>query len=92
MKIQCNMLNKKINILTENADGELYMLEADNYNFIINDYLGDCNYVPANDAKVYFASYDGEPINPYMYTDFLSLMRYISDNLVNKWAEQVPRL
>ena len=87
MNVRCNMLNKKINILTQNADGELYLLEADNYNFIVNDYHGDCEYVPANDAKVYFASYDGEPINPYMYTDFLSLMQYIRDNLVNKWAE-----
>ena len=82
MKIQCNMLNKKINILTKNANGELYVLETDNYNFIINDYHGDCDYVPANDARVYFASYDGVPINPYFYTDFESVLKYIRNYCV----------
>lgn len=77
MAIQCQFLKKKIQILTENVNGEMYMLEADDYNEIVNDWMGDCDHVPANDAKVFFASYDGQPINPYMYTDFQSLLRYI---------------
>ena len=80
MAIQCKFLEKKIHILTENVDGELYMLEADDINEIVNDWMGDCNHVPANDAKVFFASYCGEPINPYLYTDFLSLAQYIRNN------------
>ena len=55
------------------------MLETDNYNFIINDLYGNRSYVPANDARVYFASYDGVPINPYFYTDFESVLKYIKN-------------
>ena len=77
MAIQCQFLKKRIQILIENVDGNLYMLEADDYNELVNDWNGDCEYVPANDAKVFFASYNGQPINPYMYTDFQSLLRYI---------------
>ena len=77
-----NFLNKKIHILTENADGNLYMLEANDYNELVNDWSGDRNYVPAHDAKVYFASYNGKPINPYAYTDFESLVRHMRAELV----------
>ena len=75
--MECKFLEKKINILTENADGALYVLQGDEYNELVNDWNGECNYVPANDAKIFFASYCGEPINPYVYTDFQSLLQYI---------------
>lgn len=78
--IKCSFLDKQIHILTENADGNLYILEADDYNELVNDWMGDCNCVPTNDAKVFFASYCGQPINPYVYTDFLSVMKYIREN------------
>ena len=74
MPIQCNFLKKKIQILTENVEGEMYMLEADDYHELRDDWEEGCNYVPSNDAKVFFASYDGKPINPYAYTDFCSLL------------------
>ena len=38
---------------------------------------GDCNFVPANDARVFFASWNGKPISPYEYTDFESLAWYL---------------
>ena len=79
MAIRCNFLNKKIHILTENADGALYVLEADNFEEVNNDWMVDCNYVPANEAKVFFASYNGKPVSPYLYTDFQSLLRYLGE-------------
>ena len=88
MAVQCKFFEKKIHILTENADGILYVLEADDYNDLVNDWKGECNFVPANDAKVFFASYCGKPINPYAYTDFLSLMQYISRECCNKWEKE----
>lgn len=88
MAIQCMFLEKKIHILTENADGNLYVLEADDYNELVNDWNGDCNCVPANDAKIFFASYNGEPINPYMYADFQSLLQYIRNECCYKWEKE----
>lgn len=76
-RIQSVFLKRKICIITENVAGEPYMIETDDYNYIINDWNDECKYVPVNDAKVFFASYDGVPINPYLYKDFESLLAHI---------------
>ena len=73
-----NVLKKKINILIENEDGEICLIEADDYNEIINDYNGPYS------SKVFFASYAGEPINPHAYQDFLSLAKYIRNEFCLK--------
>lgn len=75
--MKSNFIKSKICILTENVEGELYFIETDDCNDIVNDWNGDCKFVPANDAKVYFASYDCSPINPYLYSDFVSLVTYL---------------
>lgn len=77
-----NLLKKRINILAENSDGEMYMIEVDDYNDIVNDFRGERSFVPSNDAKIYFASLDGKPINPYAYKDFLTLVQHIRE----EWA------
>lgn len=64
-------------ILTENVDGIPYLLQAKYLQDIVEDWNGECNFVPANDAKVFFAMYNGRPINPYSYTDFESLLRLL---------------
>lgn len=60
-------------VITENADGEIYLIES-NVKDILNDWNGDCNFVPSNDARVFFASWYGKPISPYDYTNFESLI------------------
>ena len=40
--MKSNFIKSKIFILTENADGELYSIETDEYNDIVNDWYGDC--------------------------------------------------
>lgn len=72
-----NIYDHLIVILTQNAAGELYIIVSDDYNEIVNDWNGECCYVPENDARVFFASYNGTPINPYLYSDFVSCMQYI---------------
>ena len=72
-------LGNNLVIVTENVDGEMYVIKAKYIQDVIDDWNADCNYVPANDAKVFFASWNGKPINPYDYTDFESLIRYLSD-------------
>lgn len=69
-----------ISILTENADGNIYLIEVDTLDQLLNDWDGECNTVPANDAKVFFASFNGIPVNPYFYTDFESLLKYLENS------------
>ena len=78
--MKCYFLDSKFNILTENADGNLYLLEAKDYRDIVKDWKGACDFVPSNDAKVYFASCDGKPLSSHSYTNFESLINYIMIN------------
>ena len=64
-------------IITENADGELYVIKTKYIMDLVNDWNDKCYVVPANDARVFFASWNGKPINPYEYTNFESLMVYL---------------
>lgn len=72
-------LDEDIVIFTENVIGEIYLLKAKSIQDIFNDWNGDCEFVPSNDAKVYFASLNGNPIDSYKYTDFGTLMEYLID-------------
>lgn len=74
MDFETMMLGSDTVILTENADGAPYLIRAKYLQDIITDWNGECNFVPANDARVFFAMYNGHPINPYSYTDFESLI------------------
>ena len=49
--MKSNFIKSKIFILTENADGELYSIETDEYNDIVNDWYGDCKFIPATFYK-----------------------------------------
>ena len=64
-------------IVTENIDGEMYIIQSKYIQDILDDWKGNCEFVPANDARVFFASWNGKPISPYEYTDFESLMQYL---------------
>jgi hypothetical protein len=72
--MNCNFLNSKINILTETADGELYVLEADSAKELLEDWNNECDYVPGNDAKIYFASYNGNVMNHSVFHNFGTFM------------------
>lgn len=64
-------------IVTENVDGSIYVITSEYINDILDDWNGDCDFVPANDARVFFAAWNGEPISPYDYQDFESLLRLL---------------
>lgn len=65
-------------IVTESVDGEVYCIEVDNLNDLIDDWNGTCTAVPANDARVFFASINGIPVNPHLYTDFESFLKLLA--------------
>ena len=71
------MLNNETVIVTENADGNMYLIHSKYIQDILDDWTGDCNFVPANDARVYFAGVNGVAINPYEYQDFESLLQFL---------------
>lgn len=77
-----NDVNKGVFIVTE-ADGILYVINS-SVAEIASDWNGDCKFVPCNDAKVYFAAVDGEPINPYLYTNFESLFQLLLERDLKK--------
>lgn len=64
-------------IVTENVDGKIYMIKAKYIMDVLDDWKGDCNIVPENDARVFLVVYNGKPVNPYNYTDFESVIRYL---------------
>lgn len=68
-------------IVTENVNGDMYVIKAKCVQDIIDDWNNDCSFVPHNDARVYFACWNGKPISPYEYTDFVSLIAYLKELL-----------
>ncbi len=82
--VTCEFLNNRVVIVTENADGEIYVIKTDDVSALVKDWLGNCEFVPANDAKVYFAAVDGEAMNPNEYTDFESALHHIEEVIKQK--------
>lgn len=67
-----------IYIVTEDSFGTVYCIKANKCRDILDDMHSNREQVPRDNAKVFFAAYDGEPINPNKYTDFKSCVEYIS--------------
>lgn len=83
MDLKTIVLGSDTVIVTENANGDPYLIQAKYLQDIVDDWNGECNFVPSNDAKVFFAMYNGCPINPYDYTDFESLLNILTRGGVN---------
>lgn len=64
-------------IVTENNAGEPYVITADTLQDILDDRTGGRKFVPADGARVFFASQGGKPISPYEYHDFSSLLLFL---------------
>ena len=50
---------------------------------ILDDWNDGRNFVPAKDARVFFAAWNGEAINPHSYKDFESLLLLLKSRLVD---------
>lgn len=66
-------------IVTEDACGNPYMIQSKYILDVLDDWNGNCDMVPANDARVFLVIHNNKPINPHLYTDFASLMGYLAD-------------
>ena len=77
-------INDGIFIITTNVDDNLYTIHCPKLKDLLDDWNGDCNMVPANDAVVFFAAVDGVPVNPYLYTDFENLIQLLAERELKK--------
>lgn len=64
-------------IVTENTAGEIYTISAKYMQDVLDDYNGNCEFVPENDARILFASWNGRPLNPYEIRTFVDLICWI---------------
>lgn len=83
-EVSANFCENGTVIVTENTDGKIYMITAEYIQDILDDWNGDCNFVPTNDARVFFAAWNGEPLNPHEYTNFESLLHLLQKIQKNK--------
>ncbi len=60
-------------IVTEDIDGKTIVITGD-YADILADYHGDEEFTTYDDARVFFAAYNGVPVSPYQYSTFGQLM------------------
>lgn len=76
-KISAGFVESGLLIVTENVDGIMYQISAESIQDILDDWKGGCAFVPSNDAKVFFAAYEGGAVDANRYTDFVSLIQYL---------------
>lgn len=77
--MKSNYIASVIAILTENVDGTLFLLTAESFQELYEDCKDECSFVPENDARVYFVSFNGRPVNPYKYGTFESVITMLKD-------------
>ena len=77
--MECTFIKDSFLAITENIDGKKYVLTANRLNQILDDWNGECDYVPENDAKVYFAMFNDKIINPYEIETFEDLLKYLKN-------------
>ena len=70
-----------IYIVTEDSFGTAYCIKANKCSDILDDMHSNREQVPRDNAKVFFAAYDGEPINPNKYTDFKSCVEVVGGGM-----------
>lgn len=63
-------------IIAENRYEEMYIIESAYIQDILDNWK---SLVPSKNTRVFFASWNGRPINPYEYRDFESLIAYLSN-------------
>ena len=78
-KRDTTFLNDYTTIVTQNTDGQLYIITEKYIQDIIDDWEGKCDFVPENDARVFFFSWNNNPINPHNYTDFESVINILKN-------------
>jgi len=64
-------------LVTESEAGEPYTIKCKYVQDLLDDWNGECEYCPSNDARVFFACWNGTPFNPFDYKDFGTFMENV---------------
>ena len=75
MDSSVSIVDSDLFVVTENVCGKIYSIRCKYIQDLIDDWYGDCGMCPANDARVFFVSWNCKALNPYEFTDFESLMK-----------------
>lgn len=76
-EVDTDLIGSDLFLVTENETGEVYTIKCKYVQDLLDDWNGECEYCPSNDAKVFFACWNGKPFNPYDFTDFASFMENV---------------
>lgn len=76
-RISAKYVGTGLLIITEDVDGGIYGISSESLQDLLDDWRYECDFVPENDAKVFFAAYRDMPVSKDKYTDFESLIRYL---------------
>ncbi len=71
-----------ITVITEDANGDAYTIIARHVQDVIKDWKGDCNFVPSNDAQVFYAVHNGKILTLPAKCDFETLMQLLIDGSI----------
>lgn len=66
-------------IIVKNAEGVPYAIDGEYVQDLIDDWNDEAYSCPENDARVLFFMYNGEPVNPYEYDTFESVIRWMQN-------------
>jgi len=77
--MQCYGYDDDLVIITEDACGRPYCVQSKYIMDVLDDWRGEAMMCPANDARVFLAIHNNNPINPHLYTDWASLMEYLKE-------------
>ena len=77
VKLSTSSVGDDLFLVTESEAGDLYTIKCKCGKNLLDDWNGECNYCPPNDARVFFACWNGIPFNPCDYTDFASFMENV---------------
>ena len=86
---ESRFINHDVFFVTENADGMKYCVDIDSID-LYDDWMGDCLIVPANDAPVYFAMVDGNPVSMRKPLTFETFVEFFCGFSMERALELYP--
>lgn len=73
-----------LSIVTEDANGDAYTIIVRHVQDMIRDWKGECNFVPTNDARVFYAVHNGTILRLPEGCDFETFIQRLMDGSILK--------
>lgn len=79
MDSKVDYIGSDLFIVTENIRGDIYEIRCKYIQDLIDDWYGDCGMCPPEDNRVFFASWNSVPFNPYDCINFGCLILILEE-------------